>query len=116
MIRSIPALIGALLLAGATAGFAQTPPADTKGGHRHGMRDCSKAADPRACEDRRVKMRESHAKAKQACEGMQGKERRQCMGTAMCAQAKDPALCNQQSKERQALREKHRAERKAKQS
>ncbi len=112
MIRNIPAFIGALLLAGATASFAQTPPADAgKGGQRQAKRDCSQAADPKACEERRAKMRESHAKAKQACEGKQGKERRECMGSAMCAQAKDPALCNQQAKERQALREKHRAER-----
>jgi len=115
MNRKLSVLIGALLIAGASAVHAQTPPADAgKGGHRHGRHDCSKAADPKACEERRMHVREAHAKAKTACEGKQGDERRACMGTARCAQSKDPALCEKQSKERQALREKHRAERGAK--
>ena len=58
--------LGALLAAGPL--HAQTPsPAGKEGGRPPAMkskaRDCSKASDPKACEERRAKIREAHKKA-----------------------------------------------------
>ena len=93
----------ALLLAASTTLLAQTQ----QGERRHEQRfDCSKAKDPKLCEERREKMKAAHGKARQACEGKKGPEHRDCMQAQMCAQAKDPAKCNAEAKERQARREK----------
>jgi len=123
--RPLSTLLCALLLTGATTLHAQTPPADAgKGGRGHGMRDCSQAQDPKACEERRQKMkaqheerrqkaRAAHEEARKACDGKQGDERRQCMQTTMCAKAPDPAKCEARSKERGEHRKKRMEERKA---
>ena len=96
-------IIAALLLAASTPLFAQAP----QGERRHEQRfDCSKAKDPRLCEERREKMKAAHGKARQACEGKKGPEHRDCMQAQMCAQAKDPAKCNANARERMAQREK----------
>jgi len=96
-------ILGACLLAASTALYAQAP----KGERRHEQRfDCSKAKDPKLCEERLAKMKSAHDKARQACESKKGSEHRDCMQAQMCAQAKDPANCNAQAKERQARREK----------
>jgi len=93
----------ALLLAASTTLLAQAP----QGERRHEQRyDCSKAKDPKLCEERREKMKAAHGKARQACEGKKDAEHRACMQAQMCAQAKDPAKCNAEAKERQARREK----------
>ena len=107
MLNRLTPVIGAVLFAASTVLFAQqTAPAPTpgagKGDHKgHERRfDCSQAKDPKACEERREKMRSMMKKAHEACEGKQGAERRQCMGQQMCAQAKDPAKCEARLKER----------------
>lgn len=86
-----------LALTAAGALHAQTPPPDAAKGKR--TYDCSQAADPKACEERRQKMRAAYDKAKAACEGKQGPERRECMRVQMCAQAEDPAKCEARVKE-----------------
>ena len=91
--------LGAALLAASTGLYAQAPQGDMKGkGERHF--DCSQAKDPKACEERVAKMKAAHEKAKAACEGKQGDERRACMRTQMCAQSKDPAKCEANARER----------------
>jgi hypothetical protein len=88
------------LLAASTALFAQpTTPAPGKGEMRHERFDCSKAKDPKACEERREKAREAFKKARGACEGKQGDERRDCMRKEMCASAKDPGQCESRVKQ-----------------
>ena len=104
---SLP-LIGAALFAASTALYAQAPQGEPKGRMEHRRADCSKAPDPKACEERRAKLNDAHGKARQACDGKQGPERRDCMTAQMCAQAKDPAKCNAEGKARQAQREKMR--------
>ena len=94
MLRTI---VTALALVAAGALHAQTPPPDAAKGKR--MQDCSQAADPKACEERRQKMRAAHEKARAACEGKQGPERGECMRVQMCAQAQDPAQCEARAKE-----------------
>lgn len=112
MTRPLSALLAACLLAGAAAVHAQTPPADagTPKARPHAARDCSKAPDPKACEERRQKVRAAHDKASKSCDGKQGAERRDCMKREMCAQAPDPAKCAARAQER----EQKRAERKEK--
>ncbi len=96
-------IFAALLLAASTTLLAQAP----QGERRHERRvDCSKAKDPKLCEERLEKMKAAHAKARQACEGKKDAEHRSCMQAQMCAQAKDPAKCNAEAKERMAQREK----------
>ena len=88
--------LGALLGAGTL--HAQTPAPAMKG------RDCSQAADPKACEERRAKIRHAYEQAEAACTGKEGADHRACMGEQMCAQAKDPAQC----RERMGKHAKHR--------
>src|SRR5256885_16579120 len=59
--------------------------------------DCSKAKDPKACEERVAKMRAAQAQAETACEGTQGAARRNCMVREMCAQARDPQACEERA-------------------
>lgn len=103
MTRALATLFAALLLSGATALHAQTPPADGKG-PRQGARDCSQAKDPKLCEERRQKMRAARDEARKACEGKQGPERRECMTKSVCAKAPDPARCEARAKERKGPR------------
>jgi hypothetical protein len=94
MIKLTLAVAGALLAG--TLVHAQTPPKDPAKRPRY---DCSQAADPKACEAQREKMRAAHEKARAACEGKQGPERGECMRVHMCAEAKDPAQCEARAKE-----------------
>ena len=96
-------IFAALLLAASTTLLAQAPQGERRQEQRF---DCSKAKDPKLCEERRAKVKSAHDKARQACEGKKGSEHRDCMQAQMCAQAKDPSKCNAQAKERQARREK----------
>lgn len=84
--------LGALLAAPTL--HAQTPPAG-KEDRPHAMRgrDCSKASDPKACEERQSKMREAFKNAEASCKSKEGPERRMCMRDQMCAQTRDPAQC-----------------------
>ena len=123
MLTGLTPVIGAVLFAASSALFAQqTTPAPAPGagkgdGKMHERRfDCSQAKDPKACEERREKMRSMMKKAHEACEAKKGDERRQCMGQQMCAQAKDPAKCEARLKEHAQKRKQHREERREKQS
>jgi len=102
-------LIGSALVAASTLAGAQAPQGDApKSDPRHRRFDCSQAKDPKACEERRAKGREMHAKASKACEASKGKagEHRDCMRRELCAQTKDPAKCEAQAKEAMAKRDK----------
>jgi hypothetical protein len=101
----LPLLIGAALVAASTFVHAQAPQGEASKARRF---DCSQAKDPKACEERRAKAKEMHAKALKACEASKGKEteHRACMQREFCAQAEDPAKCEAHAKERTALREK----------
>lgn len=86
------AFVCALLLLASGGAFAQA------------RFDCSKTKDPKACEERLAKARAAHARARQACEGRQGDEARDCMRREMCAQSAEPAKCEARFKERLAQR------------
>ena len=101
-------LLAALLLTASTGLLAQTP-SDTAKPRPERRFDCSKAKDPKACEERLARAKAAHAKARKACEGKKGEEGRDCMRREMCAQAKDPAKCEAQVKEAAARRAQIRA-------
>ena len=98
-------LLSVLLLAASTGLLAQAP-SDAPKPRGERRFDCSKAKDPKACEERLAKAKAAHQKARQACEGRKGAEGRDCMRREMCAQTKDPAKCEAQVKERTAQRAK----------
>jgi hypothetical protein len=98
-------LLSVLLLAASTSLLAQTP-SDAPRPRGERRFDCSKAKDPKACEERLAKARAAHQKARQACEGKKGTEGRDCMRREMCAQTQDPAKCEAQVKDRVAQRAK----------
>ena len=93
-------IFAALLLAASTSLFAQAPQGDAakKGPHKARF-DCSQAKDPKACEERVAKGKAAAEKARKACEGKEGAERRDCMRRELCAQSKDPAACEAKAKE-----------------
>jgi len=62
--------------------------------------DCSKAADPKACEERRQKFRDAAKKAQEACAARPQGERRDCVRAEMCKQSADPAQCEARAKAR----------------
>ncbi len=109
------ALATTVLLAASTALFAQapaqpSPKADGKP-QRHERFDCSKAKDPKACEERRAKAREAYKKAHAACE--KAPDKRACMAKERCAQSADPAKCEARAKahaEKRKERREHRGE------
>ena len=87
MKKLIPAL-GALLFAASTTLYAQTPPSGGDGAAPRAHRgfDCSKAQDPKACEERRAKFRErmiqkmeARQKMHEACNGKRGEDLAQCL-------------------------------------
>jgi hypothetical protein len=96
-------LVSAVLIAFSSALLAQAP---AEGAASRGERrfDCSKAKDPKACEERLAKARAAHEKARRACEGQKGDAGRDCMRRELCAQTKDPAKCEAHIKERAARR------------
>ena len=62
--------------------------------------DCSKAADPKSCEQRQQlreqrvqKVRDMHKNAAAVCKTRPSAEQRACMHTEMCREARDPARC-----------------------
>jgi len=99
----LPVIIAACLLAASTATFAQGDAAK-KGPHKARF-DCSQAKDPKACEERRAKVKAAHEKAAKACETKKGAEHVACMRKEMCAQSADPAKCEARAKEAQANRD-----------
>jgi Spy/CpxP family protein refolding chaperone len=93
-------VLGAALLALGTSAYAQSTSPQTAPPSKAERRfDCSKAKDPKACEERREKMRAAHTKAAEACKGAAKGERRDCMRREMCAQSKDPAKCEAMAKQ-----------------
>lgn len=110
--------LGAALLAASPLLYAQAPKDDagkkTRPAFSHRM-DCSKAQDPKACEERMAKMKAAHEKARKACEAQKGEVHRECMQREMCAQAKDPKACEAQVAKRKANRERIREACKGKQ-
>lgn len=98
-------LLPAALLAFCTPLFAQAP-SDAPKPKAERRFDCSKAKDPKACEERLANFKAAHEKARKACEGKKGEEGRDCMRREMCAQAKDPGKCEAQVKEAAARRAK----------
>ena len=78
-------ILGACLLAASTALYAQGSPTAPDKGQRM---------------ERQEKMKAAHKKARQACDGKQGQEHRDCMRKEMCAQSKDAAKCEAHFKER----------------
>jgi hypothetical protein len=90
----LKSLIAAALLASSTALFAQAAPAPaekTDGkAPRHARHDCSKAQDPKACEEKRAKAREAFKKARAACEAKAADERRACVRAEMRKQRTEP--------------------------
>jgi len=101
-------LLCALLLTASTGLLAQTP-SDAAKPRSERRFDCSKAKDPKACEERLAKAKAMHQKARQACEGKKGAEGRDCMSHEMCAQTQDPAKCEARVKERTARVQERRA-------
>ena len=102
MNRLIPALAAACFSLAAATAMAQPPSGDGKGpgGPRHGMRNCSQAADPAKCEAER---KERYERVKQAREACKDKPDRQgCMAENYCAKAQDPAKCQARAKEHRA--------------
>ena len=87
-------LLPAALLAFCTPLFAQAP-SDAPKPKAERRFDCSKAKDPKACEERLAKAKAAHEKARKACEGKKGEEGRDCMRREMCAQSKDPKGCEE---------------------
>jgi hypothetical protein len=104
----LPSLIAACLLAASTVSFAQAPSGDAAKGPRKERVDCSQAKDPKACEERRTKMKAMHEKASKACEGKQSGEHRECMRKEMCAQSKDPKGCEEHAAKMKAEMQKAR--------
>ena len=101
-------LFAGLLLAASTSLLAQAPQGEAAKAPHKARFDCSQAKDPKACEERRTKMRAAHEKAAKACESAKGAEHVACMRKQMCAQSQDPAKCEARVKEGQAKRDKAR--------
>ncbi len=104
----VTAALVAPLLAASASVYAQAPKAES-GKAQTRRFDCSKAKDPKACEERLAKLRERREKARKACEGKAGAEHRECMEKAWCADEKDPAKCEANVKARAEQRERIRA-------
>ena len=100
MNRLIPALAAACFSLAAATAMAQPPSGDGKGpgGPRHGMRNCSQAADPAKCEAERKERYERVKQAREACKDKP--DRRGCMTEQYCAKEQDPAQCQARAKER----------------
>ena len=87
--KALLTLVGAALIAATPIVHAQAPKVE---GARF---DCSQAKDPKACEERREKLKSARTNAEQACQGKTGAEHRACMTREMCAQSKDPKGCEE---------------------
>lgn len=93
-------ILAATLLAASSTLYAQAPKADEGKAPAARRFDCSKAKDPKGCEERMTKMREVRDKARKACEGKSGDARRECMEKSFCAESSDPAKCEASLKQR----------------
>ena len=90
-------ILGAALLAASTFAFAQAP-----GGA------APTEAQKKERLERREKMRSAHQEAMKACEGKQGEERHKCMTQSMCAKAPNPQECEKRAAGRHGkMKERH---------
>lgn len=103
MFKALIPACGALLL---YAAFGLQAQADQRS-------DCSQAADPRACEQRRQlreereqRLRDMHKNAAQVCKTRPSTEQRECMRQQMCQQANDPERCEENAKKNAERRDK----------
>jgi len=97
-------LLPTALLALCAPVFAQAP-SDAPKPKAERRFDCSKAKDPKACEERLAKLKAAHEQARKACEGKKGEEGRNCMRHEMCSQAKDPGKCEARVARAEKIRE-----------
>jgi hypothetical protein len=97
-------LLPTALLAFCAPVFAQAP-SDAPKPKAERRFDCSKAKDPKACEERLAKLKAAHEQARKACEGKKGEEGRNCMRHEMCSQAKDPGKCEARVARAEKIRE-----------
>jgi hypothetical protein len=99
MLKTLNPVLGALLLCTSFGLQAQA-----------GKRiDCSKAADPKSCEQREQraqKLRDMHKNAAEVCKTRPSAEQRECMRTEMCREARDPARCEENAKKNAERRDK----------
>jgi len=119
MKKSLSAAAGILLIAASFALHAQPAPSqpapkpasgmekmrDHTGGDHH---RCATPDDPKACDADRQRMKAAMNKAHEACKGVPDKDRRSCMQTSLCAQAPDPAQCNERASDRDKRRDERR--------
>jgi len=75
--------------------------------------DCSKATDPKACEERQIlreererRQRDMHRNAAEVCKTRPSDEQRECMRVQMCQQANDPARCEDNARKNAERRDK----------
>ncbi len=85
----VKTLIAAVLLAGTTSLYAQSPSAPPS--------DADKAARREQIKEKR---KAALDEARKACEGKQGDERSECMEHSLCSKAKDPDKCEARLKAR----------------
>ena len=96
MNRLIPALAAACFSLAAATAMAQAPSGDAgkgpgsygPGGPRHGMRNCSQAADPAKCEAERKERYERVKQAREACKDKP--DRRGCMAEQLLREGAGP--------------------------
>ena len=76
----LPSILAACLLAASTLSYAQAPSGEAAKPAPKARFDCSQAKDPKACEERRTKIKAMHDKAYDACKSKAtGDEFRACM-------------------------------------
>lgn len=116
MKRCAPILAALLLACASSLLRAQAPTPDEGKAPAPRRFDCSKAQDPKGCEERRAKiearieqMHEAREKARKACAGKSGNERDDCMAKNFCAAERDPAKCEARLKERTERQRERRA-------
>jgi hypothetical protein len=108
----LPIPLLALALCAVSSGlYAQAKPEEAKAPPARAF-DCSRAKDPKGCEERMARMREARDKARTACAGKAGEQRRECMEKSFCSDARDPAKCEANLKERAERRREQRAAKK----
>ena len=99
MLKTLAAA-AAVLAAATTLALAQAPEQKAAPAQKARRFECSQTRDPKACEERRAKLKAGRDRARSACQGKQGREHTACMEQQFCALAKDPASCEARIKAR----------------
>ena len=105
-------LLGAALLCGSLAVYAQAPGGpgkEQKGEHR--MKPCSQEPDPAKCEAKRKEMHERMKQVRDACKDKP--DRQACMAEQHCAKSEDPSKCKAMAKEHMAKKHQYMDQRQA---